>query len=349
MLLTLLSFILVFSLFAFVHELGHFVAGRACGIKVLEFSIGFGPRFFKTKRGGVIYSLRLLPLGAFVKFAGLDRPEDPAEDIPENDPASFRNKPIWARIATVLAGPLMNFIAAVVIFAVVFIAIGVPATMIKDVEPGRPAAAAGMLPGDRIVEVAGRPARGIGEVRERIMSSPGREIMVVVERDGRRVPLRITPERDPSTGSGLIGVTLQEVWGPAPVRESLAYAWSFTRSVASGLVRALARMATGRMKPDVAGPIGIAQMVGQTARLGLTNLLFLTAVLNVNLGILNLLPIPILDGGWIIMLLFEAIRRRPLTESQETLARLIGLAVIGLIILFATASDIARLSSGLRG
>ncbi|HHY99164.1 MAG TPA: RIP metalloprotease RseP [Firmicutes bacterium] len=347
MLLTIVSFIIVFSLFAFVHEFGHFIVGKLSGIKVLEFSLGFGPRFFRFQRGSTVYSLRLLPLGAFVKFAGLDRPEDPAEDIRDDDPASFRNKPILTRIATVFAGPFMNFVAALVILGLIFSVNGLPTTEVQSINPGSPAERGGMLAGDRIVEIAGARVRSVNDVRERVMTSAGKEIAITVERDGQRISCLVIPEKDPATGNGLIGVTLKETWEAAPLKESIAYAWDFTRKVTVGLVQTLYQIVSGRARPEVAGPLGIAQMVGQTARLGFINLLFLTALLNINLGILNLLPIPILDGGWILMLLVEAIRRKPLTESQEAFARLIGIATLGLIFLFATMSDISRITQRL--
>lgn len=150
---TALAFAFVFATFALSHEFGHFAVGKAAGVKVYEFALGFGPLLARARRGETAYSLRAFPLGAFVKFAGLDRPEDPKDDVGANDPRSFRSKALPWRVATILAGPLMNFVMAFVFFAVVFAAVGVPSAIIAEVYPDMPARAAGLQPGDRIVAI----------------------------------------------------------------------------------------------------------------------------------------------------------------------------------------------------
>lgn len=345
--ITVLAFAFVFATFALSHEFGHFAVGKAAGIKVYEFALGFGPLVWRRKRGETVYSLRALPLGAFVKFAGLDRPDNPQDDVDASDPRSFRAKPLTWRIATILAGPFMNFVMAFVFFTVVFVAAGVPVAVVSEVYPGMPAQAAGLQAGDRVVAVGRTPTETVAEVREAISVSPGKPIAITVEREGARITFQVTPARDPETGQGVIGVLLSEPWQPAGVLRAVCTGATFTVDIAKNLLVTLGRMVSGRVKPEVAGPIGIAQAVGQTARLGIVNLLYLAALLNVNLGLLNLLPIPVLDGGWIVLLGIEALRRRPLNEEQEALARMVGMAILALLIAFATLSDIARLGGRL--
>ncbi|MEW5866970.1 MAG: RIP metalloprotease RseP [Bacillota bacterium] len=340
---TTLAFAFVFATFALSHEFGHFAVGKAAGIKVYEFALGFGPLIARIRRGETTYSLRALPMGAFVKFAGLDRPDNPQDDVDATDPRSFRNKALAWRIATILAGPVMNFVTAFLFFVTVFVAVGVPTAIVAEVYPGTPAQAAGLQAGDRIVAINRTSTETVAEARDIISANPGRRITITIERDGTRLKSPVTPGRDPETGRGIIGVMLSEPWQPTGVARAVRTGVAFTTDTARTLVVSLGRMITGKIKPEVAGPIGIAQVVGQTARLGMVNLLYLAALLNVNLGLLNLLPIPVLDGGWIVLLGIEAARRRPLNAAQEAFARMVGIAILALLIAFATLSDIARL------
>lgn len=343
----MLAFGFVFATFAISHELGHFAVGKAAGVKVYEFALGFGPLIWRRRRGETVYSLRALPLGAFVKFAGLDRPDDPRDSVDSSDPRSFRAKPLAWRIATILAGPFMNFVMAFVFFSIVFVAAGVPTVVVSEVYPGTPAQAAGLQAGDRVVAVGRAATETVAEVREAISESSGKPITVTVDREGTRKSFQVTPVQDPETGRGVIGVLLSEPWQRCGVLRAVRTGVTFTVDIARSLLVTLGRMVSGKVKPEVAGPIGIAQAVGQTARLGIVNLLYLAALLNVNLGLLNLLPIPVLDGGWIVLLGIEALRRRPLNEEQEAFARMVGMAILALLIAFATLSDIARLGGRL--
>ena len=342
-LMIFIAFAFVFLTFAFSHEFGHFIVGKASGVRVYEFSLGFGPSIKQFKRGETVYSLRTLPLGAFVKFAGLDEPQDPADGVDDEDPRSFRSKSIILRILTILAGPFMNFVVAFILFAVVFLSAGVPSTVIAEVYPETPAWRGGVVAGDRIISIDKVRTDSITEVKDKIWANPGRALTLTVERDGAKLDLVVTPETDEDTRGGIIGVILSEVWTRRGFLESVSRGAAFTKNLSENLLVTLGRMVTGKIKPDVAGPIGIVQAVGQTARLGFINVLYLAALLNVNLGLLNLLPIPVLDGGWIVLLLIEAVRRKPLSIEQEAFARMIGMAILGILIVFATFSDIARL------
>ncbi|HAV20726.1 MAG TPA: RIP metalloprotease RseP [Firmicutes bacterium] len=342
-LLMIIAFAFVFLTFAFSHEFGHFIVGKAAGVRVYEFSLGFGPGIYRFKRGETVYSLRLLPVGAFVKFAGLDEPIDPDDDVDDEDPRSFRSKPIYLRVLTILAGPFMNFVVAFILFAIVFVSVGVPSAVIGEVYHDTPASRAGIMEGDRIISISGTRTLSIADVKEKIWQHPGEQLTFVIERDGEIIERRVTPERDDTRHGGVIGVLLSEIWTRRGVLESVSYGVTFTKTISKSLITTIWRMITGKMKPDVAGPIGIVQAVGQTAKLGFINVLYLAGLLNVNLGLLNLLPIPVLDGGWIVLLLLEAIRRKPLSVEQEAFARMVGLAILGFIIVYATFSDITRL------
>lgn len=343
--LIIISFIFVFLTFALSHEFGHFIVGKASGVWVYEFSLGFGPIIKQFKRKETLYSIRILPLGAFVKFAGLDQPPDSTDDVTDEDPGSFRSKPIILRLFTILAGPFMNFIVAFILFSIVFTAAGVPSAIIAEVFPGTPAWHGGVIAGDRIISIDGARADSIADVKDKIWQNPGQPLNLKIEREGEIIERTVTPESDPDAQGGAIGVMLSEIWVRRGFLESVSRGMSFTGKMSWNLLLTLWRMITGKIKPDVAGPIGIVQAVGQTARLGLINVFYLAGLLNVNLGLLNLLPIPVLDGGWVVFLLIEAIRRKPLSVEQETFARMVGMAILGVLIVFATFSDIIRLGT----
>jgi len=338
--LTLVAFVVVFGTIVFFHELGHFVVAKLAGIRVYEFALGFGPSIAKVRRGETDYSIRVFPLGGFVKLAGMDEAENFEDEVDEHDPRSFVNKPLPVRLGTIAAGPFMNFVLAVILLTVYFSLAVIPPTIVQ-IEAQSPAHLAGLLPGDEFVEIDGNPVKTSAEIVEIIQAHPEEELQVTVKREGKllTIPVRPTLEK----GRGAIGVAIDHK-PRYPISVSVPAAVRQTWQMAGQLVKALGQMITGRIEPELSGPIGIVQIVGQSARQGLPSLLILAVVLNVNLGLLNLLPIPVLDGGWLLILIIEALRGRPLAPESRGIAQFVGLALLILLMIFATFQDISRLS-----
>lgn len=342
----LLALVLVLGPLIFVHELGHFAGAKAVGVKVHEFAIGFGPSVVRWRRGETRYVLRLLPFGGFVRLAGMDEPEDPAEKVSDDDERNFNNKSLWQRILVIAAGPAMNFLFAAVLFAGYLAFVTLPPT-VQYVEPGSPAAEAGLLPGDQILRIEDRAVTTVSDINEVVRANEGRAIEVVFRRDGKVQSISVVPRRNAETQAVQIGVYLvaKERMGFVPsVIGGVRQTWGITRD----LVYAVVGMLTGKVEADISGPIGIVQVVGQSAARGLPYVIFLTALLSVNLGLFNLFPIPVLDGGWLILFLWEAVRGRPVPPEHRGVAQFIGLALLLGIMLFATAKDLMRIFSPLR-
>ena len=338
--LTLVAFVVVFGTIVFFHELGHFTVAKLAGIQVYEFAIGFGPALGSFTKGETKYSFRAFPLGGFVRMAGMDEGSDAVNDVEEDNPRSFHNKNLGWRLGTIAAGPLMNFVLAIVLFVIYFMLIAVPPT-ITLVEMESPGQIAGFLPGDSFVSINGETVNTTDEVIERIKASPNQEMTVVVKRERQLVTVQVVPQdRD---GIGVIGIAIDSK-PQYPFLVSLRAGVSQTWYITTQLVRDLSRMLTGKQKAEISGPIGIVQIVGQTAKQGLPQLLILAIILNINLGLLNLLPVPVLDGGWLVILVVEAIRGKPLAPEARGIAQFIGLALLVLLMLFATFKDISNLN-----
>ncbi|HBK59398.1 MAG TPA: RIP metalloprotease RseP [Firmicutes bacterium] len=338
-----LAFIVVVGLVVLVHELGHFGAARLCGVRVYEFAFGFGPRLFARQVGQTLYAVRALPLGGMCRLAGMDDSELAEEQADPDDPASFVNRPFWQRILIVAAGPLMNFVLAVAILTGLFSAYGVPMATVVDVVDASPAEVAGFRAGDTIVSVNGRPVASVAGFVNTISASWGRRMDVEVQRDGQRETLYVVPDYDAQVRVGRIGVRLTESPVRAETRGTVGGALRYTWGVVDTTVTSLWAVLSGRTKPEVSGPLGIAGMSAQAAQQGLPSLMMFIALISTSLGLLNLMPVPILDGGWILLLALEAVRGRPLSPQIEEALKFVGLALLMLLMVYATVSDISRL------
>ncbi len=349
---TIWSFLLVLSVLIFIHELGHFLVARAFGIRVLRFSIGFGNRIWGVVRGGTDYCISLFPLGGFVKMLG-ESPEEPVE--PRDVPVSFSHRPVWQRAVVVAAGPLSNLGLAWAIFFVIFLAYGNPILLpvIGEVQQGSPAAGAGLVSGDVIRSANGREIRTWDEVSRAIRAGGGAAISLQVERDGQIRKVSVTPRMDKlknifgeEVNTPVIGVTAAgnlEIERLDPL-SAFGHAWTRTWDIivltGQGFWKLIQRVVP---LSSLGGPIMIAQMAGQQAELGPLNLFFFMALLSINLGLLNLLPIPALDGGHLVLFGIEVLRGRPLSMPQQEIIQKVGMAIIGTIMLFVFYNDIARL------
>jgi regulator of sigma E protease len=332
-----------------VHELGHFLVAKKLGVGVVTFSIGFGPKLWGRRVGETEYVVSAFPLGGYVKMVG----EEPGEELaPAEREKSFSHQSVGRRAAIVAAGPAFNLLLAVLILALAFVAFGVPrlTTRVGSVEEGSPAAAAGLRPGDRIVEVEGQAIASWEALSEKIRGSGGKPLRVRIERGDEVRTVTIQPtRREARTVFGeprevwLIGITSEIRIERSPPWAALARAVYRTGEYCVLTLVALYKMVTGDVSPkNLGGPLMIAQMAGEQAQVGLESFLIFVALLSVNLGVLNLLPIPVLDGGHLFFFLFEWLRGRPLEIGYREKAQQIGIFILIVVMVYAFYNDVTR-------
>jgi regulator of sigma E protease len=326
--------ILILGLLIFVHELGHFLVAKMVGIKVHEFALGMGPLVWSRKSGETLYSLRALPIGGFNRMAGME----PGE---ENDPRGFNAKSVGQRMGVIAAGSLMNFMLAIVLFVIFFMGIGTVSNKIAGVLEGSPAQMAGLEPGDRIVAVDGRDTSTWEQLTAAIRAKPEQEIQLIVNRGGEQLQVVLTTLRDEQENVGLIGVR------PSIEKkgffESIWLGIKLSVSLIVLIVQQLFLMIGGQVPADVAGPVGMVQIVGEAVNFGIGTILQFAAMLSLNLGIINLFPIPALDGSRLVFLAVEGVRGRPINPEKENFLHFIGFVLlIGLMILI-TYQDVWRI------
>jgi regulator of sigma E protease len=361
----IIPFLFVLTIVVFFHELGHFLVARWCGVRVLVFSIGFGPEIVGfNDRHGTRWKIAAIPLGGYVKFFG----DENAASVPDAEQLaamtepqrrdSFFHKSVGARAAVVAAGPIANFILAVVIFSGIFMFYGQQSTTarVDTVQSESAAAAAGFKPGDVVIAINGRKIDTFSDMQRTVSISAGETLAVDVDRGGQLLTLRAIPalkEIKDSFGNthrvGVLGISrsmapddlkLQPV-GPI---DAIVLGVGETWFVVERTLSYIGGVVVGREAADqLGGPIRIAQVSGQVATAGLIALIHLAAVLSVSIGLLNLFPIPLLDGGHLLFYAIEAVRRRPLSERAQEVGFRIGLALVLMLMLFATFNDIMHL------
>ncbi|NPV92012.1 MAG: RIP metalloprotease RseP [Firmicutes bacterium] len=332
--LTAVAVIFVFSLLVLGHEAGHLAAAKRAGVKVHEFSMGFGPRLWGTKWGDTVYNIRILPLGGFVRMAGMD------DDDRESE-GSFYRKTVGQRIGITVAGPLMNLLLAVVIFVMVFTVIGEPRYLnenrVGEVVEGTPAYSAGLRPGDRIVTVDSIPTASWETVQGQIRSKGANPIQLGIDREGTIVNLQVTPElKETNYQIGILPTSVIERQG---IVSAVSTGFKYTYYITALILKSFMHI-----NPDeMAGPVGIVYMIGQASKNGIYVLLQFAGMLSINLAILNLIPIPALDGSRVVFLLLEKLRGRPVDPEREGMIHLIGFALLMGLVLILTYKDIIRL------
>ena len=359
---TLIPFLFVLTVVVFVHEMGHYLVGRWCGIGVQAFSIGFGPELVGfNDRHGTRWRLSAIPLGGYVKFVG-DMNATSAPDAseiaaltPEERKVAFHTQPIWKRALTVFAGPAFNFVLTMAVFAVMFSIYGryVSEPMVARVNPGSPAEAAGFAPGDRFVTVDGKRIETFADVQRIVSGRAGDTLVFVMLRNGQEVTLTATPEiseQQDALGNtikvGVIGVVNDEAMGQPrlleySVPQAALEAVYETGHIVMRTGQFLQRFATGREdRCQLGGPVRIAEMSGKAAALGFEWLVQLVALLSVGIGILNLLPIPPLDGGHLLFYGIEAVMRRPVSERVMEAVYRAGLFMVLIFMGFVFWNDI---------
>ncbi len=353
----ILAFLCAIGPLVFIHEMGHYLVARWFGVGAEQFSIGFGREIAGwTDRRGTRWKIGWLPLGGYVRFVGDMNPASQADADAgltiEQRAVAFHNKPWWQRFLIVLAGPLANFILAIGIFAAFFAAFGMPRTpaVIDQVQPGSVAAAAGLLHGDRIEAIAGQGVESFEDLRRIVSIRPGERVIISIDRAGLRRDVSATlgaqeikDEFGQSYRIGLLGVlggqrTLDRLPATSILPEASRYTFALTRSMIDGL----AQIISGRRSTkDLGGPLKMAQIAGQQASLGAFEFIQLLALFSINLGFINLLPVPMLDGGHLVFYAAEAVRRRPVSAKAQDWAFRGGLAMLLALLLFTTANDLA--------
>ena len=337
--ITILATIFVFGLLVFVHEFGHFAVAKISGMKVTEFAIGFGPAIFKKQEGETLYSIRIVPLGGYNKIAGMD-PDDP------EDPRNFDNQSVFKRLCVIVAGSFMNLILPVVIFFFVISFAGIQKPidepLLGKIVDGRAAAIAGLKENDRIIEVDGVKIDTWSTLVEQIRIKPNKQVLLLVEREGRQFNVKVIPQYDDKNERGIIGVIAKSETIKPGIVETVKLSFMQTYLIAAEMVKGIYQLIAGTQPADIAGPLGVAQMAGQVASYGILPLLNFAALLSINLGLINLLPVPLLDGGHVVTLLIEGIRGKSLNPDILYKVQMIGLVLLVSLFIFATFKDLAR-------
>jgi len=359
-----IPFLFVLTLVVFFHELGHFLVGRWCGVKVEAFSIGFGPEILGwTDRTGTRWRIALLPLGGYVRFLG-DANAASAPDLetvaamPASERAlSFPAQPVWKRFLIVLAGPVASLLLAVVIFAgsAYFSGRYILLPKIASVAPGSAAEEAGFQSGDLVLSVDGEKIESFTDLQRIVSIRPGETLTIVIDRAGAQLELKAAPrlqERDSFVGKkrvGVLGLTATRdettlIFKEETLAGAIQFGMVETVNVVSGSLTYLKNIVIGRAPPDqLSGPVGIARMSGEAAKLGFMALIGMAGLISASIGFLNLLPIPLLDGGHLVLYVIEALRGRPLEARTVETAFRIGLAFIVALTLFTLFLDLGPL------
>ncbi|MCL2496343.1 MAG: RIP metalloprotease RseP [Clostridiales bacterium] len=337
--MTIIAAIAVFCLMILSHEFGHFSMAKLTGIYVYDFSLGMGPKLLSFKRKETQYTLRLFPIGGHCQMMG--------EDEVSNDPRSFNQKKVWQRMLVIVGGPVMNFLTAMLLFIIIFMMLGTTSgsSVVGDVIAGQAAEAAGVLPGDIIVEINGLAVNEWSDISPAVASrEAGQAVDVVLQREGDQIALSMQPYFEVESGRWLVGIY------PAIEKQNLFTAiklgvWQsviFTKT----LIMALVGMIAGSVAPDVSGPVGVVSIIGEASSYGLQSLLMIAAILSVNLAVVNLLPIPALDGARLVFLAVEGLRGKPFNREREGMVHFAGFMLLIALMIVLTFNDIARLIKG---
>ncbi len=330
--MTIIYAVIIFCLLIFVHELGHFIVAKACGVKVNEFAIGMGPAIFKKQKGETLYAVRMFPIGGFCAMEG--------EDEDSEDDRAFNNKPAWQRALVLAAGSFMNLLTAVILMIVIAFAVGQATTTVDEVLEDSPAYRAGMMSGDRIVEVDGTAVDEWNDVITCIGESSRDTAGIVVERDGTQQTLTAALEYDKESGRNKIGITPEMKHSVAgSVGSGMKNTWNMTVM----MYKVIKQLFTGDVSvSELSGPVGIVYAVNQSAKAGVIYVVYLASLLSLNLAIMNMLPFPALDGGRLLFLLIRRITGKKITDAVEGKIHFIGIILLMVLMVYVTWNDIVK-------
>ncbi|NLI11959.1 MAG: RIP metalloprotease RseP [Peptococcaceae bacterium] len=341
--LTAVASIFVFGLLIFFHEFGHFMIAKLVGIKVYEFSLGFGPKLITVPGADTTYNLRLLPLGGFVRMAGMEPNEE--IDVLDQDRV-FNKKTVFQRISVIIAGPIMNFFLAILLLAVMISFQGEPVPSnvsgAGEVIAGAPAQKAGIMAGDKIVAVDGQPINTWEELVAVIGARPDQEITVDVIRNNEKLQLAMKTERN-EAGQGKIGIYPMEEYKRVGPLRALSLGAEWTVKITVTIMDFISKMIFGQAPPDLGGPVRVVTEIGKAAHVGFFMLIQMAAILSINLGLFNLFPIPALDGSRILFLIWEKLRGRPVDPVRENFIHLVGFGLLLLLMVVITYNDILHI------
>lgn len=363
MLVTIIAFIIILSILVLIHEFGHYITAKKLGIKVEEFGVGFPPRAYGKKIGETVYSINWLPVGGFVKLYGEDdagggsiSSKPKVENVREDVGRAFYARPLWQRMLVVTSGVIMNFLLAVVVISFLFASQGVPLptehVTVTEVSHASPAEIAGLKKGDQILSMNGKVLKTTESFISETKKHRGQEVSLQVVRDGREFTTKLTPRIQAPKNQGAIGVAITNIevkkysWIEAPFYGTME-AGKFSWMIVKGLVTMVTDFALHGVKPQgVAGPIGVAQLTGEAVRAGWFAVLWFLSLLSLNLAVLNILPVPALDGGRFFFMIIEMVTGRKVSPKYEAYAHGAGLVVLLSLMALITFFDIARLLQG---
>lgn len=359
-----IPFLIALTIIVFIHELGHYLVARWCGVDVESFSIGFGREIYGWHdKNGTRWKIAWIPLGGYVKFKGdanaASLPSGEAVAQAKLDPGNFHGKPVWQRAAVVAAGPIANFILAIAIFTVLFMSVGVPVMepRVDEVLPGSAAERAGIRKGDIIVSIDGKEIEDFSQLQQAVITRAGEELTVTIDRNGERISLPIVPDlkEEPDNFGGTMRIGLLGVRNNpgGPVRyeqmgpvQALERGMDRTWFIVSSTLGYVGKLFSGRESADqLGGPISIAKAAGDAASLGLFQFVTVLAFLSVSIGLINLFPIPMLDGGHLVYYAVEAVRGKPLGENAQEWGFRIGFSLVIMLMLVGTWNDLVRVAT----
>ena len=361
--ITLASFGFVLGVLVFVHEYGHYWVARKCGVKIDSFSVGFGPEIFgRYDKDGTRWKLCLLPLGGYVKMHGDSDPASmPTEEVTkmteDERKQAFFHKSVWQRIAIIVAGPFANFLFAILVLTVMYMTVGQPHTlaMVDEVTPGSAAEAAGIIKGDIIRQVDNEKIDRFESLQNIIRMNSGNPVVLQIDRGKEKLSINLTPKTEEvddgfggKTKIGLLGIKRAPVVEGSQIYHNpfiaVYKASAETFTMASNTLKAIGQLITGhRNTKELGGPVKIAHLAGETAQYGFYSLFNLIVLLSVNLGLINLFPVPVLDGGHLVFYLVEAIRGKPVSIKAQEYSFRVGLALVICLMIFATWNDVVNL------
>jgi len=332
MLLTIISFIFVFGLIVMSHEMGHYMTARLNDVKIIEFSLGMGPAVYTREKGETIFSVRALPIGGYVKMEG--------EDGISDDPRSFVNKKPIQRLVILAAGAIMNFVLAYVLLVIIMLGLGFPSTTIDEVIADYPAVEAGLASGDKIIGIDGEVIKTWEEVIQKISESEGQPLNIIVERNNRKIETVLKPVLSEDDGTYKIGITSSLKKQPT---KAFTYAGKQFTTFFTDIFKFFIQLGQNKVEGEIIGPVGMVNVIGQASKVGFLNLLYLAAYISVNLGIVNLLPFPALDGGRIVFVIIEMIKGSPVDREKEGYIHFVGIAILMALMVFLVFRDISHL------
>lgn len=335
--LSIICALLVIGILAFVHELGHFWVARKFGFGILEFAIGMGPVVWKKEKDGIQYSLRAFPLGGMCRFEG--------EDEECESPGAFNRQAVWKRILVTVAGPLMNVLFALLFAVITLVAYGdyMPQIVSLSAEDS-PAAVAGIQPEDVLLKVGGQKITYYTEATDAILKADSESCEVLVDRGGEKVGLTLKNIYDAEQGRNMLGITIQPARYHFSFGECIVNSFRYVGDMVKSMFSFFGELFKGNVNDgDVGGPVMMIDIIGQAVRLGFETVLRLTVLISINLAVVNILPLPALDGGRIVLMLVEAVRGKPMDRNAEGMIHLIGFGLLMLLVVFLTYKDILRM------